>query len=171
MCEAYSYLYGVSQREWILHVDKLPLKCKFRILKHCWVLGILLLWTLNSFKGNQYFYSSFLVLLVWFSPLWNFFFSNCFMLSHCMRNSWIVLEPWSVEHCISGQQQLLHVALWLSGVHNLSIPTGRVVFRYEASPGLWMSRMREPLLLLYSLCDKGSIRIRNSYRRKERCQL
>lgn len=113
---------GSVQREWILHVNKLPLKCKFRILKHYWVLGILLLWTLNSFKGNQYFSSSFLVLLVWFSPLWNFFFSNHFMLSHCMQNSWIVLEPWNVEHCISGQQQLLHVVLWLSGVHNLSIP-------------------------------------------------
>lgn len=62
------------------------------------------------FKGNQYF-SSFLVLLVWFSPLWNFFFSTYFMLSHCMQNSWIVLEPCSVEHRISGQRQLLHVAL------------------------------------------------------------
>lgn len=61
------------------------------------------------FKGNQYF-SSLLVLLVWLSPLWNFFSSTYFMLSHCMQNSWIVLEPCSVEHRISGQQQLLHVA-------------------------------------------------------------
>ena len=62
------------------------------------------------FKGTQYF-SSFLVLLVWFSPLWNFFFSTYFMLSHCMQNSWIVLEPCSVEHRIAGQQQVLHVTL------------------------------------------------------------
>lgn len=141
---------GSVQREWILCVNKLPLKCKFRIFKHYWVLGILLLWVLNSFKGNQYFSSSFLVLLVWFSPLWNFFFSNYFMLSHCMQNSWMVLEPWSVEHRISWQQQLLHVVL--RGSQPL-YPIGKVVFRSEASPGLWMSRMKEPLMFLCSLCD------------------